>query len=302
MTIKAKQIWSTVLAIVNVAGTVGLLVTATKAAPKTKEQIDKLKDGNPNLDKKTIVKTFCKNMAIPLSLTAITAISGASSTILSRKAEISLGASILALEKGYEKYSGKVKEVLGVDKNRDILTDIAKDELKNVKEPKKKDNRQLYYLEHVGFFRADPELVALSYADINQRIQLDDSIAGTFYFATLKNFLVQADAEILDKSVSLDELDNWGWSADYLSDMFEYYWIHMHWDEVTENGKSFRKIWFEEEPVTGYLNWAEDHDEWNHEGNSGSVPFGDGQIETSYSLAKEIDAVDPPNMTNNKGE
>lgn len=296
MTIKTKQILSTVLAIVNVAGTVGLLVTATKAAPKTKEEIDKLKSENSDVDKKAIIKTFCKNMAVPLSLTAITAISGASSTILSRRVEVSLGASVLALEKGYERYSGKVKEVLGIDKNRDIITDIAKDELKNVKEPKKKDNRQLYYLEHVGFFRADPELVALSYADINQRIHLDDSVAGTYFFATLKNFLIQADAEILDKNVNLDELDHWGWSADYLEDMFEYYWIHMHWDDVTEDGKSFRRIWFEEEPVTGYLSWAEDHDNYDYENyklHKVEVPFGDGQVETPYSAVNEIDAVDP---------
>lgn len=296
MTIKAKQILSTILAIVNVAGTVGLLATATKDAPKTKEAIDKLKSENPNVDKKTIVKTFCKDMAFPLSLTAITAISGASSTILSRRAEVSLGASVLALEKGYEKYSGKVKEVLGVEKTRDILTSIAKDDLKDVPEDKKDDKRVLYWVEHVGFFKADPELVALSYADINQRIHIDDSVAGTYFFATLKNFLIQADAEILDKNVNLDELDHWGWSADYLMDMFEYYWIHMHWDDVTENGKSFRRIWFEEDPVTGYLNWTEDHDYYDHgnyESRKAEVPFGDGQIETSYSSANGIDAVDP---------
>lgn len=291
MTIKTNQIVSTILAGVNILGTIGVLISTTKQAPKAKKEIDDAKALNPNISKGSIAKIFCKSMALPITLTAIAAISGGTSTIISRKTEMSLGASIIALEKGYQKYSWKIKDLIGKDKKEEVMTEIAKDDLRNLSEndTKRKDGRVLYWLEHVGFFLADPELVALSYADINQRIQVEDYAGGTFYFASLKNFLVQCDAEILDKNILLDELDNWGWSIDYLSDMFEYYWIHMHWDDVTENGRSFRKLYFEEEPVYGYQTWADE--------DRRIVPkienISDGQIETPFSTAADVDVVDP---------
>lgn len=289
MTIKTKQILSTVLAGINVIGTIGVLITTTMQAPKTKKEIDNAKLSNPNISKSSIAKIFCKSMALPISLTAITAISGGASTIISRKTELSLGASIIALEKGYQKYSWKIKDLIGKDKKEEVMTDIAKDDFRSLGDnnTKRNDGRVLYWLEHVGFFLAKPELVALSYADINQRIQVTDYIGGTFYFASLKNFLVQCDAEIIDKNVCLDELDKWGWSIDYLSDMFEYYWIHMHWDEITENGKSFRKLWFDEEPVYGYKTWSDDE----HRIVPKLSEVSDGQVETPFSPA--VDVVDP---------
>lgn len=289
MKIKTKQIASTVLAILNIAGTVGVFISATKYAPKMKKEVDELKSNGKSPDKKETLKIFSKNMAVPLSLTAFASLAGGASVILSRKAEVSLGASILALEKGYQKYSWKIKDLIGKDKKEEIMTEIAKDDLRNLSEndTKRKDGRVLYWMEHVGYFLADPELVALSYADLNQRIQISDYVGGTYYFGTLKNFLVQCDAEILDKNILLDELDNWGWSYDYLGDVFEYYWIHMHWDEVNESGMKFRKIWFEEEPVYGYLSWAEDHDEVGYMTHDSS----DGPVETPFITA--VDAVDP---------
>jgi hypothetical protein len=248
MTIKTKQTFSVILSIIGSIGTVLTTLSAIKVTPKAMEKIDILKKEKGKLSTsdtfRQIVPVYIPT--IVLGLATISSI--VSSTILSRKAEASLASMALIADQGWRKYKTKIKDIFGIESHSDILASISNDDYKKTKPKYPTDDRKLYWEEHVGFFLATPENVALSYGDINQRIHVEEP-GETSYFATIYNFIKQANAEIQNKDLDPENLQ-WGWSSEYLLEAYGHPWIHMALVEVkTGDGGSYMNIEWCEEPI-----------------------------------------------------
>ena len=324
MTNKTREIISSVLAGVNIVGTFGVFFSTLAYAPKAKEEVDKLKREKPNPNKSEIFKAAAPKLAVPLSITVISAIAGGASTILSRKVEASLGASIVALQQGYQRYSGKVKSAVGKVKNNEIVKAVAEDEFnvnKDKIEEKKKANEELYYIDGVGYFYSTRENLLFAYICLNNAL-FNDSCYGDIYqtdIVSLGKFMRWAKAKILTKGITYETLDNLGWSIDYICDMYEQHWINMKTNNVQiKNGKSYTLIDFDIEPVVGYANlYYYDKDEYEENGdldfwdksphedpNISKRQIDDGDsyvkdcsedktIEENVDIPEGVDAVDP---------
>lgn len=265
MTVKGKQVLSTILACVNFAGTIGGFVATVFAAPKAKEAVDKLKSENPNATKFDIIKTAIPKLAIPASIALISAIAGGASTILSRKAEISLSASILSAENLYRRYSGKVKEKIGTLKNNEILKDLSKEEFKCKKPALTKGEKQLYWEEHAGFFYATPE--RLQYAH-NQlcRLIIDGAFSSSWSgysvgICTLADFMYYCEADFFDPNRTLEKLLGWGWSCDYCLDDFDSMYVDMDIsDDVNDDTApgTYKIVTFCIPEISNYENFSDE--------------------------------------------
>lgn len=249
MEIRTKQKVAILLSITGSIGTIATAILTRRAAKKeleVKKEIKK-KPGE-EISKKELLKVVAP-IYIPATIIGIATIASTiSSTILSRRTEASLTAMALLADQGWRKYKGQVKHKLGLDNHADILKNLGKKEYKKVKDLEKNDGKELYYEEHIGFFRANPEKFALAFSDINQRLQLEDYGISSHY-TTLYDLIKGSEADILDKDLNIQNLC-WGWSAEYLREVCEYVWVHMTmFDTETPDGsKKFKTIVWGEDP------------------------------------------------------
>ncbi len=188
---------------------------------------------------------------------AMTITSIITSTILSRKTEASIAAMALLADQGWRKYKGVIKNKLGGHQHIDAVKDIGKKEYAKIKKIRSIDGKELYFEEHIGFFRANPEKLALAYSDLNQRLIIED-YGSDFNFTTLNILLTSCDADILDQNLDKKNL-RWGWSMESLCEIYGYVWVHMNQFETEENGKIFKTIVWGEDPILDPLGLGNDY-------------------------------------------
>ena len=238
---KARKILPVIF---SLAGGAGVIVISYLTAKTTFKIAWNNKD--EKLSKKEFIKKYWKDYIPALVSGSITIASIASSCIIGKSTEASLSSACIALNQGYNKYKDKVKDVLGLDKHEQIMTEIAKDELKEKNiNPSYRDGLILCHEEHIGWFETTPETLALAYADLNQRLMCYD-YGKTAYYSMLYNFVNDHDIHLLYVDKDDEELNKslmWGWSSEYLWDTYGYCWIHMACqDSVTDDGQEFKEI------------------------------------------------------------
>lgn len=247
-----------ILAIVGGAGVVATAVVTAMDTPKASQALKELKESKEKLKPIDYIKWVGKNYWKSLVIGGASIASITSSTVISQKHQASLAATCMLLKSGYDRYKGKVKEVLGVETHKDILKAIARDDVKRA-DVDDSDARKIYYEEHIGTFLAEPTKVALAYADLNQHLHCDEYGRNNLWEATLYDFLTLCEAELVneqDKSKTTKDVPkafkNFGWDIDYLGEEFEYYWIHMDITEdpgKNEGDPAINHIYFLEEPI-----------------------------------------------------
>lgn len=220
MTIKTQQILSVSLSILSSIGTIATTALAIKATPKAIKEYEKVKDKDIKEKAKVLIPIYAPTLAVGTATIA----SNICSTVISRKTEASLIAATTLAERCYKKYKGKVKEILGDEVHKNVITSIAEDEKEEIKDKveTKDDGKLLYWEENIGYFRADPDYLAVALKNLDETLYYD---SGT---VTLKDFLDFADAELCDtesRKGTESALDLKGWSYDYLATEFEQYLI-----------------------------------------------------------------------------
>ncbi len=249
MKVKAKQILSGVLSVASSVGTVVTAVLTRRAAQKEQRTIF----GEELTKKKRFFKAI--KLYIPAIISGtVTIASTISSTILSRKAEASLTAMALLADQGWRKYKGKVKEKLGIESHKDIVKSIAEKEYDKDPHESVEDGKKLYYEEHIGFFRADPEF-ALAYSDLNQRLLFEEYGISKNY-SMLYDLISGCDAKVENENLNPEDFQ-WGWSSDYLFETYGYTWVHMNMVETKENDREFFTIVWDEDPYLDPGNFGE---------------------------------------------
>ena len=143
---KARKILPVIF---SLAGGAGVIVISYLTAKTTFKIAGNNKD--EKLSKKEFIKKYWKDYIPALVSGSITIASIASSCIIGKSTEASLSSACIALNQGYNNYKDKVKDVLGLDKHEQIMTEIAKDELKEKNiNPSYRDGLILCHEEHIG--------------------------------------------------------------------------------------------------------------------------------------------------------
>ena len=270
MDIKTKQALSVVLALVSSAGTIATAILAVKGKDKEDELKKKMLDTNIKPSKADILKLMSKAYWPAIAAGTATISSTLASHILSKKVEVSLITGSTLLAQGWQKYKYKIKDYIGEDEFKKLTKGLSEKDYDKLtdKEKSENDGRVLYYMDEIGYFKADPVKLAYAYSNMNQRIHTIDKKHKTAYFCLLYDILKDCDAEFLDKT--LDDMPsdnlNWGWTEEYLRDKYGVEWIHMHQTKVEENGRKYTIISFDEKPIFDPSNggssyWGYDHPE-----------------------------------------
>lgn len=270
MNIKTKQALSVVLALVSSAGTVATAILAVKGKDKEDELKKKMLDTNIKPSKADILKLMSKAYWPAIAAGTATISSTLASHILSKKVEVSLITGSTLLAQGWQKYKYKIKDYIGEDEFKKLTKGLSEKDYDKLtdKDKNENDGRVLYYMDEIGYFKADPVKLAYAYSNMNQRIHTIDKKHKTAYFCLLYDILKDCDAEFLDKN--LDDMPsdnlNWGWTEEYLRDKYGAEWIHMHQTRVEENGRKYTIISFEEKPIFDPSNggssyWSYDNSE-----------------------------------------
>ena len=253
MNIKTKQALSVVLALVSSAGTIATAILAVKGKDKEDELKKKMLDTNIKPSKEDILKLMLKAYWPAIAAGTATISSTLASHILSKKVEVSLITGSTLLAQGWQKYKYKIKDYIGEDEFKKLTKGLSEKDYDKLtdKDKTEDDGRVLYYMDEIGYFKADPVKLAYAYSNMNQRIHTIDKKHKTAYFCLLYDILKDCDAEFLDKT--LDDMPsdnlNWGWTEEYLRDKYGAEWIHMHQTRVEENGRKYTIISFEEKPI-----------------------------------------------------
>ena len=253
MNYKARRASSLILGLFSALGTVVTAILVAKETPKAIEKIKEIKEKNKDIKKIDYVKALIP-IYWPAGLMCLgTRASTTVSQIISVKTEASLIATSTMLSQGWNRYKGKIKDVLGV-KGDEIITNCISSNDYEKNQPKPNKTEMLFWEEHLGFFSCKKEDLIGAILDLNQRLHTPDpSPDGTLYWTTLYFLIKDAKATVFDKT-KLEACKEIGWTTDYLCEVYELgcMWVHPLYTRVAkkETGEVlFTKITFFEEPI-----------------------------------------------------
>lgn len=244
-----------ILSIVGGASTIATVIFAVKDTKKAEKAIDKKKEelNKDKLTKKEIVKATWKSY-IPTSLFLLASLGcNSASTIISKKRELSLIATCTMLDQGWRKYKDKIKDTLGIDTHKDIISKVMKDDVQKVDIPNIEPDKKLFHDEHIGFFIAREDKVKEAIIKCNREMAIYMSDRG-YYMCDgvykLSDFIQDAEAELLTPGMSHHDFENMGWSTDYLQEAWSCLWVDMELrNEKDDNGNDVVMISFDKDPV-----------------------------------------------------
>lgn len=253
MNLKTKQTLAILFSIGGAIGTVGTALLARKATMKEIDIRKNVKDFDQLSTKEKAI--VLGKIYIPTAVTGMVTVGSIiGSSVMSHKAQASLMSMAVIADQGWRKYKNQVKSTLGLDKHEDILKGIAKKTLTQDEKLKIEngDELELYFEENIGFFQAKPEDVMSAYAEINEFLNTDKGTFtnGLYNGITIGMFLALTNGKLVSSSKNTN-LDDWGWSLDYLQDVTGNCWVHMIFsEEVTDDGVvPYKVISWVEEPI-----------------------------------------------------
>ena len=242
--------------ILAVAASIGVVATAIETGRATTKaqhilEVDKelakfnedefgVTEGPPT--KKQIV-LMCWKAYVPAAILGggtIACILG--SNALNKKQLASMTAAYMALGKTYQEYRRQVAERWGTDAEKDVW----KDAQSVTKEPTSdmKTEKLLCYepISKRYFHATEAELLAAFY-EVNHDF-------ATNGYISLNDFYGYLNLDFIPK------LNGYGWSVDYLGDMWENYWIDFSYlRQQTDDGLEVYYVSAFQEPIEDYLNY-----------------------------------------------
>lgn len=256
MNYRTRKIMSVLLGLISAGGTIATAILVAKETPKAMKKIEELKQ-KENVRKRDYIKALIP-IYWPAGIICLGTIASSTiSNVMSTRAEASLIATSTMLNQGWNRYKGKVKDILGIEQEKKISNEVSAEQYYNQNANKiRVDNGQkLYYEEHLGWFVCRECDLLTAITDLNQRLHTPDpSPNGTFYFTTLYFLIKDANAKVLNKS-RLNASKNIGWTTDYLCEVYDIscMWVHVYFTKAIkkETGELlYTKIDFWEDPIT----------------------------------------------------
>lgn len=233
----------------SVAGAAGLIATAyltAKETPEAKKVYDEGKE-----DAKTVMDKVCLTADVAKEYWPAIAVGSASifciigSTILSRKQEASLAGAYVLLEKSYQDYKKKVRDLYGKDADETICKEMSNDHVDKNETLTQSEGKLTFYEDYYGnYFESTAEEVLRAELEINEMLQE----------------VGEVPLEAFYKIIGLTPPDNTkglGWSVDTIQDWADAMWIYVQYDVVEmADGMECNTITFAVPPTDTYL------DEW----------------------------------------
>ena len=165
------------------------------------------------------------------------------SNALNKKQIASLTAAYMALGKTYQTYRQKVIENIGLEKEAEIQKQISEEKLPEVRDKMAEEKLLCYEPISKRYFHATEVELTDAFYHMNRDFALD----GEASMNSLYNYLG------LDY---LPEGDTTGWSADYLANEWEYYWIDFrYYKQTTDDGLEVYYVDAFQPPIENYINY-----------------------------------------------
>ncbi len=239
----------TILAVLASAGVVATAVETSKATIKAQKLIDMNivsancgDDSEPAYTPMQKVKD-CWKFYLPAAILGggtIACILG--SNALNKKQIASLTAAYMALGKTYQEYRRMTVDRYGADVDKDILADVHTSKEDFVKMTS--EEKLLCYdpLSKRYFHATEAELLTAFY-EVNHDFSTNGYIALNDFYGYLNLDFVP-------------ELNGYGWSVDYLADMWENYWIDFSYArQQTDDGLEVYYVSAFEKPIEDYMHY-----------------------------------------------
>lgn len=164
------------------------------------------------------------------------------SNALNKKQLASMTAAYMALGKTYQEYRRQVAERWGTDAEKDVWKDaqsIKEEPTKNMTEEK------LLCYEPISkrYFHATEAELTDAFYTINRSFALDGEVSlNDFYNCLGLEYLPNGDTT--------------GWSADYLANEWEYYWIDFqYYKQTTDDGLEVYYVDSFQPPIENYIDY-----------------------------------------------
>lgn len=164
------------------------------------------------------------------------------SNALNKKQLASMTAAYMALGKTYQEYRRQVAERVGTDTEKDIWADAQS----VTKEPTPDmTTEKLLCYEPISkrYFHATEAELLTAFYEVNHDF-------ATNGYISLNDFYGYLNLDFIPK------LNGYGWSVDYLGDMWENYWIDFSYlKQQTDDGLEVYYVSAFQEPIEDYLNY-----------------------------------------------
>lgn len=259
MNLLQKQLLSTALSILGVAGVAGTSILAVKET----NDINKKNIDISKMNKKEKFIHYLKSYKFSILSGLATAGSIIGGRGISYKTETSLIATAIALDSTYRKNKDAIMKKFGIDGKKLITEQIVKNETP-ARANNVTDGNKVYYDERIGYFIAKPEdimkardaMIKILYSNGDSYYGYDNFSGPRLHF-TLKDFVDISKAKLLSKTVSDANL-NYGWCFDYLNDQWEGMYADWSLDDIKDSdGNDITAITWLVEPVWNPEAWGD---------------------------------------------
>jgi hypothetical protein len=303
---KLRKFLAVALPILSSVGVVTSCYLSAKATPKMEKELQKVKKIKDDKTRTVeTVKAFTKCYWPSIVTGGLTITSITSNAVINKRTEASLAAAAVAINQGWNKYRGEVLKTFGVDGNNKVVTQMAKDDSEKVNLNKyKNDGRKIYYEEHLGFFLANPEKIALAYANMNQFIHTESDERHANGCVRFEDFIRISEATAIgdvrngiealnDDSTFNKEWLSMGWSYDYLKECYSSAWIHMNYvKEVIDGDVHYTIISFAEAPIYEVQNYECKEEALSIYYNGNYPDSYEGKFDTGYYSESQPDEME----------
>lgn len=244
----------TILAVAASVGVVATAIETGRATTKAKHLLavdEALRTYNEDEQgiveepptKKEIVQT-CWKAYVPAAILGggtIACILG--SNALNKKQIASLTAAYMALGRTYQTYRQKVIENIGLEKEAEIQEQISEEKLPEVRDKMAEEKLLCYEPISKRYFHATEAELLTAFYEVNHDFAINGYIALNELYGYLNLDFVP-------------ELDDRGWSIDYLGEMWDNYWIDFNYQKQhTDDGLDVYYVTAFQEPIEDYLNF-----------------------------------------------
>lgn len=236
-----KKNGGTILAIGASVGVVLTAIETGKASIKAEKLIE-MNSAEPAYTKKEKVKDCWKFYLPAAALGAGTIACILGSNALNKKQIASLTAAYMALGKTYQEYRRQVAEHVGAEQEQEILKDAHTDDEDFVK---MKSEEKLLCYEPISkrYFHATEAELLTAFYEVNHDFAINGYIALNELYGYLNLDFVP-------------ELNDRGWSIDYLGAMWDNYWIDFTYQKQhTDDGLEVYYVTAFQDPIEDYLNF-----------------------------------------------
>lgn len=220
-----KKNSSTILTVLGAAGVVGTAVMAVKATPKAMELIE-LAEGEKGEE-----LTKWEKVSIGGPVFIPTVVTGAATmgcifgaNILNKRSQAALMGAYALLDTTHKEYKNKVKEMYGIDADRDVRAEMAKDnyeeEDQDGYDDEYEDGKTLFYDEFSKrYYRVTKETQLRAEYEINKMLSQSGGASLNDYYDLLE----------IDRQ---DYGEFMGWSAAQMYEMYWDGWLYFHHTKV----------------------------------------------------------------------